>query len=475
MDPSSVSFLWISILFAILWVGYRFGQDAGNNLQGDATGAEYFRIAGQALVAGKYRKARPYSVEAMLLYAQCKYMQREDPHADAWVMMGLATRLAQRMGYHRDPCYLKNITPFEGEMRRRTWALLGTFDTMFSFQAGLPAIINEADCDVEPPRNLFDEDFGEDCIAVPPSRPPTDPTPMLYYCYKGRFSITLKRVIRHTLSLQCPPYELTMELDRQLDKEHADIPPSLQWKPLGTSFTDHATQIVNRLHIEVTCLKSRAILHRKYLSYQRSNPVYDFSRKTAIDAALKILSIQAELYIATQPGGRFHNDKWLFSSLMLHDFLLAAMIACLDLYESYRKPAASTQSDLDTRVQEYEAICQSHEVWTSRKAISRDARRASNVLAALLSKVPRPDSPATGQHGNWEPSDVPTNVSNGVDPQDSIFTFESSPWFIDSASMPDQGLTAAIPDFDFESSDPLNSVFGQSDFIDWVSKLPLAL
>lgn len=35
--------------------------------------------AGQALVTGKYRKARPYSVEALILYAQCKYYQKEEP------------------------------------------------------------------------------------------------------------------------------------------------------------------------------------------------------------------------------------------------------------------------------------------------------------------------------------------------------------------------------------------------------------
>ena len=395
-------------------------------------------------------------------------MQREDPHADAWVTMGLATRLAQRMGYHRDPRYLKNITPFEGEMRRRTWAFLETFDNLLSFQAGLPAIINEADCDVEPPRNLFDEDFDEHSAVIPPSRPPTDPTTMLYHCYKCRFSSTLKRVIKHTLSLQCPPYELTMELDGQLDKEHADIPPSLRWKPLGTSFTDQAAQIINRLHIEITCLKSRAILHRKYLSYHRSNPIFAYSRKTAIEAALSILNLQAELYAATQPGGRFHHDKWLFSSLTLHDFLLAAMIACLDLYESHRKPDSSNLSDLETRIKEYDAICQSHEIWTSRKAISRDARRASNVLAALLSKVPRPDLSLVGQNGIWESSDVPTNMSNGDIPLDSLSNSESSPWYINAANVLDQDLVTDSTDFDFMSTDLMSSVFGQSD---WVSKL----
>jgi Fungal specific transcription factor domain len=94
-------------------------------------------------VAGRYQKARPYSVEALLLYGVCKYMREEVPDKDAWMIMGISARLAMNMGYHRDPRHLANISPFEGEMRRRTFFIVEIFDLLFSFQAGLPAIIHE--------------------------------------------------------------------------------------------------------------------------------------------------------------------------------------------------------------------------------------------------------------------------------------------------------------------------------------------
>ena len=144
--------------------------------------------ARQALVLGEYQKARPYSVEAVLLYGVCKYRMKEDLDSDAWMTMGIGARLAIKLGYHRNPRHFANISPFEGEMRRRTFFMAEAFDLLLSSTAGLPAIIHEDDCDIGPPSNLFDTDFDEDCEAVPPSRPPTDSTPMLYYCYTGRLA-----------------------------------------------------------------------------------------------------------------------------------------------------------------------------------------------------------------------------------------------------------------------------------------------
>jgi hypothetical protein len=194
-------------------------------------------------------------------------MHREDLDADAWMIMGISARLAMRMGYHRDPRHHANISPFEGEARRRTFFVVETFDLLLSFQAGLPAIIHEEECDTEPPRNLFDEDFDEDCKVLPPSRPPTDPTPMWYFCYKGRFAKIFKRVIRHALLLKTPSYEDTMKLDGELHETHADAPPSLQMRALGSLLADQAHMIVKRLHINLLYLKSLCVLHRIYLTH----------------------------------------------------------------------------------------------------------------------------------------------------------------------------------------------------------------
>lgn len=461
------------MLFSAIYIGSQNHEVDNYEVLGHSNSfarAGFFNRAGQALIAGRYQKAKPYSVEAMLLYGVCKYIQREEQDNDAWIIMGISARLAMKMGYHRDPSNASNISPFEGEMRRRTFVILEAFDLLLSFQAGLPAILHEEECDTEPPRNLFDADFDEDCKALPPSRPPTDSTPMLYYRYKSRLARIFRRIYRHALSFKSPSYEDTMKLDTELQEAHKDVPPSLRMRPLALSFTDQPYMILNRLYSDLVYLKSVCVLHRKYLTEDRSNPAFSYSRAVCGDAALQILKHQAELHGACQPGGLFHDHKWMLSSLSCHDFLLAAMITCLDLYESHKQSATSLPEDLAAQIEKYDSLRHSHEIWMSRRAFSRDARRASSVLAIMLSKVPRPNIPTEA------PSEIPLMrqaPTNGNEPSTAAVSY-SETWNMDGLDLADQ----AAPLYNYNppgssSTDPLNTVFSEFDNVDWVSQSPL--
>ena len=427
--------------------------------------------AGQALVTGKYHKARPYSVEAVLLYAVCKYMQKEDPDSDAWMIMGISARLAVRLGYHRDPRHFTRISPFEGEMRRRTFFIVESLELLLSSQAGLPAIIHEEECDTGLPSNLFDADFDEDCKVLPLSRPPTEPTPMLYYRTKGRLAKIFRRVNRYALSCTAPSYQDTLKLDHELHEAHKEVPPYLQMRPLHCSISDEAYVVLHRLNIDLVYLMSLCLLHRNYLSQERSNRKFNYFRKTCTYAALQILDYQAEIHFACQPGGRFENAKWMLSSLTLQYFLLAAMIICLDLYESRNSSNTFSPEVSTAEAKKYDALRLSQEIWTSRRAISRDARRASNVLAAMLSKVPRPNTQSIPVKASQEVSNMSQVAMNGddvlgIDSNSSIM----SSW--DTNGIDTQGQefpTDSATAFDVRSIDPLDTIFNDPNDIDWVS------
>ena len=397
-------------------------------------------------------------------------MQKDDFNADAWMTMGISTRLALRMGYHRDPRHLPSISPFEGEMRRRTFYLVETFDLLLSFQAGLPAIVNDDDCDTIPPSNLFDEDFDEDCKVLPPSRPPTDSTPMLYYQYKGQSARILKRVVRHALSPKVPLYEDTLKVDGALRENHAGIPPSLRMRPICQSFADPVHLILDRLHIELVYLKSICVLHRYYISHGRSNPAFEYSRKACCDAAYKILKYQAQVHDAVRPSGQFSNDGWMISSLTLNDFLLAAMVACLDLYESYKDSPAASPENLVIRAKKYDALQVSRAIWESRKASSRDARRASNMLAVMLSKVPRPNVASSPINDPQKLPDKSQTLMNGNTlTKENIDIPGSFSWNSNTLGAPGDVLPLdPFTMLEFRDMDPLNTIFNESDNIDWV-------
>lgn len=475
------------MLFSTLHLGLRISRSQGQEtlqLPKEEPPDPFLRIAAQALVAGRYQKARPYSVEATMLYAMCKFFQQHDSDSEPWLMMGVAARLALRMGYHRDPRHFPHISPFEGEMRRRSFSMIQTFELLLSYQAGLPAIIHEQVCDTDQPSNLFDEDFDEDSVSIPPSRPFSVPTPMLYYRYKGLMAKTFRKIARQALSPTLPSYEDVMQLEEDLLKVRADIPPSLVWRPFGFSILDESQAKMHRLNLELLHQKSLMTLHRRYLSHERANPAFEHSRTTCINASMQVLQYQVELYQATQPGGSMYTDQWTASSLALHDFLMAGMTICLDLYESHLRDGDKTLSAAESEVRrkKYEALKISQHICQKRKTISSDARKAANVLEVMLSKIPCPNAqPEKTMNGIFSAdTDVSESFSqmdvNGSTVNDSLGNW-GLPGLLDLAHAPYPYAKDDDPALQDSSAQPiLDDTFAESDIIDWVgltSAIPL--
>jgi hypothetical protein len=360
-------------------------------------------------------------------------------------------------------------------MRRRTFFTVQTFELLMSFQAGLPAIIHEQVCDTEPPSNLFDDDFDESSASIPPSRPPTDPTPMLYYCHKGRIAQTFRKIARQALSPRLPVYSDVLQLDAELRQTRSEMPPSLVWRPLSSSITDETYAIMHRLNLEVMYQKSMMILHRRYLSYDRLNSTYQYSRDAGLAASLQLLRHQAEVEQATRPGGLLHNGQWSASSIALHDFLLAAMITCLDLYESHRESKSTMlPAELEAQRKKYDALQTSRQIWQSRRTTSPDAKRASNVLAVMLSKIPRPDDATERtENGDVRSSNEVSRPLTHTHADGNTQRTASNPGVAtESANCEGSGISSGsdlLEPPDLPSQDFLDQVFADSDMLDWVS------
>lgn len=65
------------MLFSMLQIASLFDLKDGREAS-DSSQNLYLLRAGQALVTGQYHRARPCSVEALLLYAFSKWMCKED-------------------------------------------------------------------------------------------------------------------------------------------------------------------------------------------------------------------------------------------------------------------------------------------------------------------------------------------------------------------------------------------------------------
>lgn len=384
----------------------------------------------QCIVLGKYATARAYGVETLVLHLQSSFLGLLDSNINIWFLMGILIRLAMRLGYHRDSARHSTISPFEGEMRRRIWAVIYQLDILASFQLGLPSMISDEYCDTQAPKNLHYSDFDPDTTILPPSRPLSDNTAITYTIIKSKIMHVFKRIVGHTQSLSPRILETTIGLDMEMRKIYNDIPPDFKLKPISQSFMDASSSIMNRYNIQLLYLKGIVVLHRRYLNSEPSSLEHAKSRRSCQDAALSILSIQSDLHQASQLGGRLYNDRWMMSSFNAHDFLLAAMVVCLDLSVHLRNP---NENRSDKFVKQLEALETSHTIWASTSSNSKDASTAARALEIMIQKI-------KDSHHIINPSSIPH-------PGQNLFGVENSLSYVE----------------------PLSEMLDGSEDLDWVS------
>ena len=206
-------------------------------------------LMAQCLTLADYTKPWPYLIEALMFHLHGDFTQTREADVSIWVLVGVIARLAMRMGYHRDSKAFPNITPFQGEMRRRVWTLVRVCDLLFSFQVGLPSMLRTSDSDTEIPQNLYDDDLEEDCKALPAPRPPNEPTPISYLITKARLVYAFGRVTDHTTSLESGSYDKVMEIDAELRRARDMVPEHLMIRPMEESQLDPPNVIMSRYSV----------------------------------------------------------------------------------------------------------------------------------------------------------------------------------------------------------------------------------
>lgn len=194
--------------------------------------ATFRNLMAQCLILADYTKPFPYVIETLALHLHGEFSQAKETDVGVWILVAVITRLAMRMGYHRDSKMFPNISPFDGEMRRRVWTYVRQADLLFSSQMGLPPMIRSEDSDTDIPRNLYDDDFTENSKELPASRPPNEPTPMSYLITKARITYVFGRVIEQESSIKSGSYDTVMEIDAELRRARDLIPEHLLIRPL---------------------------------------------------------------------------------------------------------------------------------------------------------------------------------------------------------------------------------------------------
>lgn len=316
--------MWLGLLFSMMCLATQVQQFSADEPEGIH---QHFQLSQhpqnllqiyrekivQCLVLGKYTKSVPYTIETLLLYFAVEHFQCKDTEIGTWILLGIIVRIAMRMGYHRDPSNSPRISPVQGEMRRRAWTMIVQLDMIISSQIGLPRMIKESQWDTAEPQNLLDDDFDEDVIELPASRPDTDLTPILYVVAKKRLLSVFGSISDLTTSTQPSPYTEVMRLDRILKEARLAIPPGLQMRPMTKSIVDPPDVVMRRIYLDLIFHKAKCVLHRNYLIPARTNNQYIYSRQSCRDAALfcntslRCIKRRSLAVSYFETDGRFHR------------------------------------------------------------------------------------------------------------------------------------------------------------------------
>ncbi|GAB7364928.1 hypothetical protein MBLNU230_g5716t1 [Neophaeotheca triangularis] len=401
-NPEETSVAWLGLCFAMMTLALQSYTRAGDEppeYQGRALELSntFRRLTAQCLILADITQPLPHALETLILHIMAEYGRSRDPDPGVLILVSLCVRQAMRMGYHRDPGPHPNVPPFQKEMRRRVWCFVRTCDLVISFQFGMPAMIRTDHIDTLPPRNLFDDELYEDMKALPPSRPTYEATPMSYMIAKARMTFAFGQIVERTQSVSNPPsHEETMAFDQELREVRAGHPPHIQMRSFQDSARDPANLIMQRYGLEMVFLRSLFVLHKRFIARGRDNPRFAYSRRTCIDASMELLAHQATLHREAQPGGRLRSVKWYISSLTTHDFLLAGMLVCLDLYhvaeaECYGRKPPTTEADDpsadERRASMMSAVEHSIAIWRTLQDHSVEAWKAATTLSVLVDKL----------------------------------------------------------------------------------------
>ncbi|KAI0853539.1 fungal-specific transcription factor domain-containing protein [Daldinia vernicosa] len=104
-------------------------------------------------------------------------VRRYDDTRFAWTLTGLAIRISQSLGIHREGTEFDGLSPFDVEMRRRLWWAICILDLRSAEDQGTELTIAERTYDTQFPLNINDTDITPEMTEFPEEKlGPTDMT-----------------------------------------------------------------------------------------------------------------------------------------------------------------------------------------------------------------------------------------------------------------------------------------------------------
>ncbi|ORY07864.1 hypothetical protein K493DRAFT_295310 [Basidiobolus meristosporus CBS 931.73] len=211
----------------------------------------------------------------------------------SWMYSGMAIRMAEDLGLHRDPdIWNIKLTTAEKETRKRTWWVCYLIDRFSSVCVGRPVSIDDQQFDTPLP-SLTDDDLLTPNGVSPRTGLSLRPFHEVIKLHKliGRILSTMY-IVRAPLTSNSPKFRTSlMDLDSQLDVWLNSLPADLAYVPTnyGTGNPPKSPTLIYA-HVWYHC--ALILLHRPFvLRTESSSTCQSSSALICIDAANSLTSI----------------------------------------------------------------------------------------------------------------------------------------------------------------------------------------
>ncbi|KAK1690549.1 hypothetical protein BDP55DRAFT_756325 [Colletotrichum godetiae] len=241
-------------------------------------------------------------LQALVLYLI--FLRHHEPRL-SWNFSGLAVRLAQNFGIHREGS-LFGLSTFDIEMRRRLWWQIAVLDAPSAEDySGEYNLLEMSSFDSQPPRNLNDAQLYPAMLEYPPeTRGITEMTFTLARCQITNMYRCMADSRKHCGNMR----KSYAELSRQ---ERSDWIDSCEHEFSQRFFQDYSS--TNALHW-VTIVLTRMLFHKVRLHgcnpHDESGALTEATRKRLFAVAVEVIELNCKL--RTDP--RTRPWLWLFSS-----------------------------------------------------------------------------------------------------------------------------------------------------------------
>lgn len=422
-DPFKTPTMWIGLLYCILSLsaGNQFYMHPDqSSLEGQSLqklSLQYHEYAASAMALADYTTPKPYAIECLSLYVGG--LRSQTAFIDIWQLMGLMIRLSLRAGYHRDGSHFPNLSVFEQEMRRRIWHQMFMVDLLISFQIGLPSQLKSIDSDTKTPGNYLDSELSTRMTVLPESRPPSELTPVSYGLAKTDICRVFAQVFDLWDSRSLPSQEQIIRLDAELEAARENLPAQVQIRPFHQYIADKPETIMWSYNLRLLYLKVKTVLHRPFMASRKTDSFSLASRQSCVDAAMQTLGHHQEVWLASQSGGQLEFARSYMGTISTHDYLLAAMILCLELSHqcdeanqtsSQKPPVAEEKRDkmvdlLKSTRQIWRKDASDYTVntkvvdttWQEQNVIN-ETKKASRALDAMVARIESMQSPGSNNN-----------------------------------------------------------------------------